>query len=213
MSRTPRLYARTAGILYLVTHVTSVTAVAAYGAGTLAVGVALELALAIGCLGTGILVWLLVRHTGPARSAAFGMLRAVEAAVILAGTLPMVALLLLSAPSASATEVLTSAHAASFLVGQGLVIGVNTVILGWLLFTSRAVPRALAVLGVAGGAIVFTSDLGQLFGVIPLNGPVAAACAAPIFAFELWFAVLLIVKGLTPVPAAPSTPALLTPRG
>ena len=32
-------------------------------------------------------------------------------------------------------------------------------------------------LGMAGGALVLLSDLGQLFGVVPLNGPVAAACA------------------------------------
>ena len=84
MPTTPLTYARTAGALYLVTHVTSIAAVAAYGAGAIALGVALEFTLALGCLGTGILLWVLLHGAGPARAATFATLRAVEAAVILA---------------------------------------------------------------------------------------------------------------------------------
>lgn len=190
MNRSPRTYARAAGILYLTTHVTSVTAVVAYGAGLIALGVLLEFLLAIGCLGTGILLWILLQGRGPARAATFALLRAVEAAVILAGTLPMLALTL-GGPASAETL-----HTASFLVGQGLVISVNTIVLGWLLIDSRAVPRALRVLGVAGGVIVLASNLAQLFGVIPLNGTIAGLCAAPVFVFEIWFAIHLIARGV-----------------
>lgn len=224
MAHTPRTHAAAAGVLYLTTHVTSVLAVAAYGSGLLAWGVLLELGLAVGCVGTGVLLWLLLRGTGPARAATFALLRTVEAAVILAGTLPMLATAWLhdasvgSAPdgrttaSSGATAGLTAVisdaldrvHTASFLVGQGLVISVNTIVLGWLLLDSRAVPRALALLGLAGGGLVLTSNLAQLFGAISLNGAVAGACAAPVFAFEVWLAVLLIVRGLRAAPP-PST--------
>ena len=208
MNDIARTYARTTGALYLVTHVTSVGAVAAYSAGALTLGVALEVLLALGCLGTGILLWLLLRASGPARAATFVALRGLEAAVILAGTLPMVARTL--APlSAEATSALTAVHTASFLVGQGLVIGVNTIVLGSLLLSSGAVPRALAILGMVGGALVLTSDLAQLFGLIPLNGTIAGICALPIFAFEIWLAVYLIVRGLrgTHPPASAVTAA------
>lgn len=194
----PRLHARIAGILYLVTHATSVLAVAAYGAGALTLGVALELALALGCLGTGVLLLVLLRRHGPVRAMTFGALRGVEAAVIIAGALPMLALAWLGAEGASSAEALTQLHSAAFLLGQGLVISVNTLVLGWLLLDARVVPRALAMLGLAGGAIVLASNLAQLFGVIPLNGTVAGICAMPIFAFELWFAVLLVSRGLRP---------------
>ncbi|MBF9334817.1 DUF4386 domain-containing protein [Microbacterium lacticum] len=194
MNDIARTSARTAGALYLVTHVTSVTAVIAYGAGALTLGVTLEFVLALGCLGTGILLWVLLGAAGPARAATFAGLRAVEAAVILAGTLPMVALTL-TAPGGEATTALVAVHTAAFLVGQGLVIGVNTIVLGSLLLSSRAVPGALAVLGIGGGALVLTSDVAQLFGLIPLNGAVAGVCALPIFAFEIWLALYLIVRG------------------
>jgi hypothetical protein len=203
MSDRSRAYARTAGVLYLVTHVTSVAAVAAYAADALAVGVALELVLAGGCLGTGILLWLLLRPAGPARAATFAGLRALEAAVVAAGTLPMLALLWTTA-SAPMAESLRSLHTAAFLVGQGLVISVNTVVLGWLLLDARVVPRALAVLGIVGGALVLASNSAQLFGLIPQAGTVAGLCAVPVFAFEIWFAVHLIAVGLRPRTAAPA---------
>lgn len=212
MTRSPRTYARTAGALYLLTHVTSVTAVAAYAAGAFALGVALELVLAAGCLGTGILLWVLLRDVGRVRSAAFAGLRALEAAVIAAGTLPML-VLLWTAPRAPLDETLLALHAAAFLVGQGLVISVNTIILGWLLLDARVVPRALAVLGMLGGAVVLASNAAQLFGVIPQGGTVAGLCAVPVFVFEIWFALHLIAVGLRarvvppPAPARAASPA------
>jgi hypothetical protein len=197
MTRHSATYARTTGILYLVTHVTSIMAVAAYAADALAVGVVLELVLAGGCLGTGILLWLLLRSIAPARAATFAGLRALEAAVIAAGTLPMLALLWITASSPVA-EAFAALHTAAFLVGQGLVISVNTVILGWLLLDAHVVPRALAVLGMVGGTLVLVSNSAQLFDLIPQGGTIAGLCAIPVFAFEIWFAIHLITVGLRP---------------
>lgn len=187
--------ARSAGILYLVTHVTSIGAVAAYATGAIALGVTLEFVLAVACAATGVIVWTLLAEAGPTRAMAFLSLRVIEASVIIAGVLPLVGALL---DSTAATGAATSVHTAAFLVGQGLVIAVNTVILGSLLWTSHAVPRVLAGLALAGGTIVFLSDLGQLWAVIPVNGPVAAVAALPIFAFEIWLAIRLIVVGVRP---------------
>lgn len=202
---TPRIHARAAGLLYLLTHVTSILAVVAYGAGQAPVGVTLELALAIGCVGTGVLVFVLLREVGPARATTFMALRGVEGAVILAGAMAMLAGSWVT--DAAAAPALTQLHAASFLIGQGLVIGINTIVLGSLLWSSRAVPRWIATLAVAGGAIVLSSDLAQLFGVIPMNGTIAAICAVPIFAFELSFAITLIVRGVRPQVPRSTTPA------
>lgn len=192
MTPTLRRQSLLAGILYLVTHVTSVLAVPAYAQGWIRAGVTLEFALAVGCAGTGVLLWRLLREYGPTRALTFAVLRAVEAAVILAGTLPMLASAGPSAPGFAAAPAV-ALHTAAFLIGQGLVIGVNTVVLGWLLWDARTLPRTLAGLGVAGGALVLGSDLAQLWGVIPLNGVVAGIAAVPIFAFEIWLAVLLII--------------------
>src|SRR5690606_35081887 len=123
-----------------------------------------------------------------------------------ASTLPMLALLRMPA-SAPVTESFAALHTAAFLVGQGLVISVNTVVLGWLLLEARVVPRALAALGIAGGALVLASNSAQLFDLIPQGGTIAGLCAVPIFAFEIWFAIYLIAVGLRPRSAAPSLDA------
>ncbi|MFT4110825.1 DUF4386 domain-containing protein [Propionicimonas sp.] len=198
MTHNPRQHARAAGILYLLTHVTSVAAVLAYGSGLLIGGVTLEFVLAIGCVGTGVLMGVLLRRHGPARAATFALLRAVEASVIIAGALPMLAIAQLAGTWAQWTAGASALHTASFLLGQGLVISVNTIVLGWLLWDSRSVPRGLATLGVAGGTIVFASNLAQLWAVIPLNGVAAGVAALPVFSFELWLAIYLIVRGLRP---------------
>jgi hypothetical protein len=195
MPSSPRVQARVAGIAYLVTHVTAVTAVLAYGAGAVPAGVTLELMLAFGCVATGVLVGWLLRAAGPVRGATFALLRAVEAAVILAGALPLLASTWLPSGNGFA-EAAREMHTASFLLGQGLVISVNTVVVAWLLWDSRATPRALALLGALGGVVVLISNLAQLWSVIPLNGTLAGAAAAPVFAFEVWFALHLIVVGL-----------------
>lgn len=191
----PRASARIAGALYLLTHVTSVTAVIAYDGDLIALGVALEFLLALGCVGTGILLWMLLRDRVPIRAMTFLQLRALEAAVILAGTLPMLTLLW-SRAEAPLDDVLRSAHLAAFLVGQGLVISINTIVLGWMLWSARAVPPPLAVLGVGGGVLVLASNAAQLFGAIPLGGAIAGACAAPVFVFEIWLALHLLIRGV-----------------
>lgn len=197
MSQLVRRQSQLAGILYLVTHITSVTAVIAYGGGFVRAGVALEVVLAFGCLGTGVLLWVLLQARGPARAASFALLRTLEAAVIVAGALPMLG----AALAGTAVDGSSAAtHTAAFLLGQGLVISVNTVILGWLLWDARAVPRALAALGMTGGVVVLVSNGLQLAGAIPLNGVVAAIAAVPVFAFEIWFAVWLIAVGVRPDP-------------
>ena len=194
MTRQNQTYARSAGIAYLVTHVTSVAAIAAYGASALPLGVALEFILALGCLLTGLLLFPLLRSSGAVRALSFTFLRGLEAAVIAAGTLPMLALAWVD----GSRDVMEALHGAAFLVGQGLVISVNTTILAWLLLDSRLVPRALAVLGLLGGVVVLGSNTAQLFGLIPLNGAIAGVCALPIFAFEIWLALHLITAGLRP---------------
>lgn len=211
----PRAHARGAGLFYLLTHVTSVAAVVAYAAGFIPAGVTLEFALAIGCVGTGVLLWHLLRAFGPVRAATFAVLRVVEGAVILAGALPMLALLWAQAPTGPLAEFASATHTASFLVGQGLVISVNTIVLGWLLWSSRAVPRVLAALGGTGGILVFVSNMLQLWGVIPLNGLAAGVAAVPVFAFEIWLAIFLIVRGLRISPvvdASTSDPAISATR-
>jgi hypothetical protein len=213
-----RTLALWAGSLYLVTHVTSVAAAFAYTAGIadtsvdlLRLGITLELALAIACVANGTVLLAALRPVGPAAAYTFAGLRTLEAAIIGAGILPMLALVFLlsgaipgsdlpitTSPDGAFVASLAGMHAASFLVGQGLVIGVNTLVLSWLLWRSRAVVRGIPLLGAVGATLVLLSDVAQLFGVIEQSNVLVGLAAAPIFAFELWFAGYLLFVGFRP---------------
>jgi hypothetical protein len=191
-----RSAALVAGILYLSTHVTSVAAVAAYGDGTSASGVvggvALEVLLALGVLGTGVVLLPLLSPAAPVLANAFSSLRTMEAAVIAAGTLPMLAL------PARPTDAgpLLALHDAAFLVGQGLIISVNTLVIATLLVRTGVVPRWIGILGLVGGVLVLFGNTGQLVGWFDRTSAWAAIAAVPVFAFEISFAVYLIARGL-----------------
>lgn len=220
-----RSAALVAGLLYFSTHITSVGAAAAYataladpaasGAHALVLlGVALEVALALGVVGTGVVLLPLLTPYAPTLAATFSALRTLEAAVIAAGVLPMLVLAGLGAPSAGSAgiPILVDLHAAAFLVGQGLVISVNTLVIGALLVRSRVVPRWIGVLGIVGGVLVLTGNSLQLTGALGPGSPWALLFAGPVFVFELSFATSLVARGLragrmTPVGPGDAVPA------
>ena len=73
-----------------------------------------------------------------------------------------------------------------------LIVPVHTVLLAWLLWRRRLVPRIIAALGLLGGPLVGAMNLAVMFG---LTGPVAAL-ALPVFAWEVGLAGHLILRGL-----------------
>jgi hypothetical protein len=93
-------------------------------------------------------------------------------------------------------QALVAVHNWTFLVGPGLVVGVNTVVLAVALYRFRLVPRFIPILGLIGGPLVFASDLGVMFGVYPQESGITAVGAVPVFAWEISLAIYLIAKGL-----------------
>jgi hypothetical protein len=206
----PRRIATTAGVLYLVTHVTSVAALVLYdpvlnrpdyvvGPGTDArvlLGALLEVILALAIVGTAVALG----YVG---------LRTLEAATIVVGVVSLLAVVTLrqqrtGSPDADAASLVTvgralvAVHDWTFLVGPNFVLGTNAVLLAALLYRSRLVPRLIPVLGLIGGPLVFVVALGVLFGRYKQVSVVGAVAAVPAFAWELSLALWLIVRGFEP---------------
>lgn len=216
----PLMNARVAGILYLLTHVTSVGAVVLYGGSgllpaTLAgrtpvlVGGVLDVVLAAAVVGTSVALYPLLRPHGPAAAAAYVGLRTLEASVILTGVVTLLAVV--AAPGVAAVpavpddvaSALVRVHEWTFVVGPGLVCPINTVVLAWLLLRRGLVAGWIPILGLIGGPLIGVVNLAVLFGLTPAV-PVAAL---PIFAWEVSLAVHLLVRGLRTVPD-PALPEL-----
>jgi hypothetical protein len=219
----PRRIATTAGVLYLVTHVTSVAALVLYdpvlnrpdyvvGPGTDArvlLGALLEVILALAIVGTAVALFPVVKREHEGVALGYVGLRTLEAATIVVGVVSLLAVVTLrqqrtGSPDADAASLVTvgralvAVHDWTFLVGPNFVLGTNTVLLAALLYRSRLVPRLIPVLGLIGGPLVFVVALGVLFGRYKQVSVVGAVAAVPAFAWELSLALWLIVRGFEP---------------
>lgn len=86
-------------------------------------------------------------------------------------------------------------HNWTFLFGPNLALGPSTTLLGYFWYTSRLVPRAIALLGLVGGPLIFISAVLVMFGVFDQVSTWGAILASPVFLYEMSLAVWLIVKG------------------
>ncbi|EWT02059.1 hypothetical protein N865_07135 [Intrasporangium oryzae NRRL B-24470] len=215
----PRALARFAGLLYLVTWVTSVAAVPLYGgsafdptaalAGRTSVLVAalLEVVLAVAVVGTSLTLYPLLRSHGHGSAVGYVALRTLEASVILVGVvaiLPAVARPASSAGSGldpAVTAGLHLVHDWTFLVGPGLINPVNAVVLAALLLRRRLVPRFIPVLGIVGATLVALMNVTVMFGLATPQ----PLLAVPLFAWEVCLAAQLVLRGLRS--PAQTTPA------
>jgi hypothetical protein len=240
MVASARSMAIAAGVCFLITHVTSVGAPILYGpvlndAGFLVgagpdtgvlLGAFCEIILALANIGTAVALFPIVKRWQEGVALGYVGLRTLEAGIIVAGVVPLLAVVTLqqhlagtpgadTATLASIAAALVALHNWTFIVGPGLVCGVNTVLLAALMYRSGLVPRVIPVLGLVGGPLVFAYNAGVLFGFSQQIAAWAVILVVPIFAWEVSLALWMILKGFKPAaiaanPPLPSTPELLS---
>jgi hypothetical protein len=98
------------------------------------------------------------------------------------------------------SHALVSLYDRIFLLGQSFMPAVNDLLLGFLLYQSRLVPRVLSLIGIVGGVPLVASYLAVLFGLMGQHAPLAALAALPVALFEFSLGVWLVVKGFKPSP-------------
>lgn len=228
-----RRYSLAAGLLFFVTHVTSIPALLFYGPvlrdprfitghspdAPVLFGALLEVILALANIGTAVALFPVTRRRHEAAAIGYLGLRTLESAVIAVGVVPILAIVALKQHAVAGQaavlvplgEALLSLHNATFLLGPGFVCGVNTFVLAWLLHRARLVPRFISTLGMIGGPLVFASTTGQMFGWIPQFSVGPFAAAMPALAWELSLATFLVVRGLQVPAADPASPCALRP--
>src|SRR4029077_156040 len=84
------------------------------------------------------------------------------------------------------------------LFGQSFMPAVNGLLLGYLMFRSRLVPRVLPVIGFIGVVLLVGGDVAKLFGLIAPMSSLDALSALPIAVWEFSLGVYLVVKGFKP---------------
>jgi hypothetical protein len=218
--------ARIFGVLFLITFVTSIPALALYQpvlddpAGYIAgggqdnqiyLGVLLELLLIIANVGTAVVVYPILRRQNEILSLGYVTARLVECAFIGAGIIFVLGIVSLRQDSPDAADLAVSLAALkdwTFLLGPGFIVGVgNGLILGYLMYKSGLVP--LAVLGLVGGPLIIASGIAVLFGVDDPGGPLQGLATIPEFLWELLLGVYCTFRGFraSPILQQPASPA------
>jgi hypothetical protein len=182
-------------------------------------GALLEVICALAVAGTAVALYPVVRRYHEGGALGYVGLRTLEAGIIAVGVVSLLAVVTLrqqltgtagtdTATLATVGHALVAFHDGTYLLGQGLVVGVNTVLLAYLLYRSGLVPRFIPVLGLVGGPLVFAWNTAAMFG---LDAPTWTGLAVvPIFAWEVSLAIRLITKGFNAAASAPE-PATVAP--
>ena len=175
----------------------------------------LEFLLMIGNVGTAVVMFPILRRYSERLSLSYVGSRIVESTIIGVGAISLLSILTLRDASMGgaagsldvAGQTLVAVHDWTFLLGPGFCVGVNGIVLGWLMYRTGLMPSRLAMLGLIGGPLIFASSIAVLFGAYEQTEGVAAFAALPEAAFEASFAIYLIVKGFRPSPVLSGAPA------
>ena len=214
--------ARVFGVLFLLTYVTSIPALALYqpvldhpiayivGAGhdnQILFGAFLELFLIITNIGTAVVIFPIVRRQNEDLALGYVTARIVECTFILVGILCVLGIVTLRNQVAGAAEGTVSYTLAAikdwtFLLGPGWVVGWgNGLILGYLMYRSELVPRRATWLGLIGGPLIIISGTAILFsGNDPSDAlrSLQGVATIPEFLWELFLGIYCTFKGFRP---------------
>jgi hypothetical protein len=173
-----------------------------------AIGMLIELVWALVVVGIPVTLFPILKRHNEASALGFFALRFIEAISTIAGSIILLTLLTLSQelvkagiPDASyfqATgDLLLAARDWAFMIGSGLVWSLSALVLNYVLYRSKLIPRWLSAWGLLGAILSFATFLLQSFSI-----DLTDFLFLPIAVQEMVFAVWLIVKGFSPAAAS-----------
>src|SRR5436305_1505881 len=172
-------------------------------------GSVLEVMTAASGVATAVVLYPVTRRVSRSASIGFVTSRVVEAALILVGVVSLLSVLTLQQHFAGATgaqaqslgvtgESLVAMRQWTFLLGPGIMAGVNDLLLGYILYRSGLVGRVIPIIGLVGGPLILLSDVATILGVWAQVSTPGLLFALPVAVFEFSLGVYLIVKGFRP---------------
>lgn len=214
-----QLLGRLTGLFFLLTYATSIPPVLTLYVPALsdpafvlggpfdtgvAWGAVLELLLIVANIATALTLYPVLKRRFPVLSLAFVTSRVMESAFIAMGIIAVMALTTLRSHAGDADQgalmvvgqALVAIHDWTFKMGPGIVVGVgNGIILGYMMWKTRLVPRFLSALGLIGGPALLASSAAILFGYIEVGSTLQSLSVAPEFFWELILGIWLLALG------------------
>jgi hypothetical protein len=217
-----RTLALAGGVLYLMTFLFSIPAVFLLdpvlhdpnyivGAGAdsqVLLGAFFDLVTALACIGTAVALYPVIKRQSEAFSLGFVTTRIFEAAVIVIGVVSLLAVVAIrQAGGAPATDSaalvavgqgLVAVRDQTFLLGPGVMPGLNALLLGYVLYRSRLVPRVIPAMGLIGAPLFLVSATLTILGVNEQVSVLSGIALPAIFLWELSLGLWLTFKGFRP---------------
>ena len=208
--------------MFLITFITAIPAFFFYvpvlddpryivGAGadtSVSFGAFLELLLIIANIGTAVVLFPILKRQNEILILGYVTARVMECVFIAVGILSLLTVVTLRQEAAAGAdaaslvavgESLLALHEWTRQLGPGFMVGVgNGLILGYLMYKSRLVPRGMAVLGLIGGPLIIASGVAVLLGVIEAGSVWQGIAIIPEFFWELSLGIWLTVRGFNP---------------
>jgi len=212
-----RKIALAAGVIYLLTFV-SIPSIALYaqvksanyitGAGpdtAAIIGGILEIIVALAGIGTAIVLFPVLKKQNETLALGLVAARVLEASTIFLGVAFLFSIVTLRQEGAGA-DALVSSHTLAtlydriFLLGQSFMPGVDDLLLGYLLYKSRLVPRVLPVMAFIAAPLLLASAAARVWDIGGTPSKLWLIAGIPIAIWEFSLGVYLTVKGFKPSP-------------
>ena len=227
-----RKTALVAGLLYLVTFIAGIPPAAfllgpvfsdpnyIVGAGAdtqVLFGAFLDLVNALACIGTAVALYSVVKRQHEGFALGFVTTRMFEAAIIVIGVLSLVAVVTLRQAGAVGTDetalvavgrALVAVRDGAHLFGPGVIPGLNALLLGYLMYRSRLVPRVIPAMGLIGAPLFLVAVSALILGFNEQASILYAIAVVPIALWELSLGLWMTFKGFNR-----SSPILAVPAG
>src|SRR5579872_6339979 len=169
------------------------------------IGGILEIIVALAGIGTAVVLFPVLKKQNEAAALGLVASRILESGTIFVGVTFLLSIVTLRQAGAGAGALVTSHALATlydriFLLGQSFMPAICDLLLGFLLYQSRLVPRGLALIGIVGGPILLAGYIAVMFGLLGQHAPLAALSALLVALFEFSLGIWLIAKGFNPSP-------------
>jgi hypothetical protein len=222
--------ARIMGAWFLATFVFSIPAFAFYdplldhpeyviGGGQdtrIGFGALLEICLAISGIATAVVIFPIAKRVSESIGLAYIASRTVESILILVGVLSLMSVVALrqdNAASAATDALIDDArsflalHEQTALLGPQFCAGLgNGILLGYVMWRSRLLPRPMVMFGLVGGPLALAAGVGVLLGVWGMHSGLPVAMTAPEAIWEFSLSVWLLARGFRPSPILTGEP-------
>jgi hypothetical protein len=162
---------------------------------------------ALAGIGTAVVLFPVVKRQSERLALGFVTSRVIEAAYLVVGVLAVLSVVTLRQHAVAGTDTaslitvgqsLVAIHDWAFLLGPGIMPGINALLLGTLLYRSGLVPRVIPLVGLVGAPVFLISAVALIFGAYDQLSVWSGIATVPIFVWELSLGLWLTIKGFKP---------------